>query len=256
MQKSSVATMRSTLADDLTQDAFLGGKVMAWQPRSGYRAGVDPVLLAAACPARDGDTVLELGCGAGVASLCLKARVDVAITGVEVQDTYAALARKNGLEVVTCDLSDLPADLRNRSFQHVILNPPYYAPGAHVSAEDVGRAKALGEETPLATWLRVAAKRLRPLGWMTLIQRMDRLPDVLAALPDHMGSISVLPIQPREGRAPGLFVMRARQDGRASFRLLAPFVMHARPRHESDTPDYTGPADAVLRDAASLSFDD
>ncbi|HBU54373.1 MAG TPA: methyltransferase, partial [Sulfitobacter sp.] len=33
--------------DALTRDAFLGGKLHLWQPRKGYRAGVDPVLLAA-----------------------------------------------------------------------------------------------------------------------------------------------------------------------------------------------------------------
>lgn len=54
--------------DALTQDAFLNGRVMALQPRDGYRAATDPVFLAASVPARTGQNVLELGCGAGVAS--------------------------------------------------------------------------------------------------------------------------------------------------------------------------------------------
>ena len=33
---------------DLTHDAFLGGRIRVWQPARGYRAGTDPVLLAAA----------------------------------------------------------------------------------------------------------------------------------------------------------------------------------------------------------------
>ena len=56
---------------ELTRDRFLDGRLLVAQPRSGYRAAMDPVLLAAACPARPGEAVLELGCGAGVASLCL-----------------------------------------------------------------------------------------------------------------------------------------------------------------------------------------
>ncbi|MEL7181393.1 MAG: methyltransferase, partial [Pseudomonadota bacterium] len=35
------------VSEDLTQDDFLGGKIKVWQPRRGYRAGVDPVVLAA-----------------------------------------------------------------------------------------------------------------------------------------------------------------------------------------------------------------
>ncbi|WP_348656358.1 methyltransferase, partial [uncultured Sulfitobacter sp.] len=72
--------------DALTRDAFLGGKLHLWQPRKGYRAGVDPVLLAATVPAQAGQRVLELGCGVGAVSLCLGARVPgLQLTGVEIQ---------------------------------------------------------------------------------------------------------------------------------------------------------------------------
>ena len=60
--------------DALSCDAFLGGRLRIWQPRAGYRAGIDPVMLAAAVPARPRQSVLELGCGAGTASLCLAAQ--------------------------------------------------------------------------------------------------------------------------------------------------------------------------------------
>ena len=49
----------------LTEDAFLGGRLRLLQPAQGYRAGVDPVLLAASVPAMLGQRVLELGCGVG-----------------------------------------------------------------------------------------------------------------------------------------------------------------------------------------------
>ena len=54
---------------ELSVDAFLGGRLEIAQPRAGYRAGIDPVLLAAAVPAKAGETVFDLGCGAGVAAL-------------------------------------------------------------------------------------------------------------------------------------------------------------------------------------------
>ena len=53
----------------------LDGRVRYAQPRRGFRSGIEPVLLAAAIPARQGSHVLEGGCGAGAALLCLAARV-------------------------------------------------------------------------------------------------------------------------------------------------------------------------------------
>ena len=67
----------------MSADDFLGGQLRLFQPRTGYRAGIDPVLLAASIPAKPGDAVLELGCGAGTALLCLGRRVQrLSLTGV------------------------------------------------------------------------------------------------------------------------------------------------------------------------------
>ncbi|QBY02185.1 methyltransferase domain-containing protein [Rhodophyticola sp. CCM32] len=242
--------------DDLTQDAFLGGRVRAWQPRKGYRAGTDPVFLAAACTARPGDTVLELGCGAGVASLCLAARVpDLAITGVERQAGYADLARRNGLNVAEADLITLPADLRQRSFDHVIANPPYYPAGGGTKAGDAGREAALREDTALTDWVEIAGRRLAPKGWLTVIQAAERLPDLMAALSAAgFGAISLLPLASRTGRAAGRVLIKARKSGRAPFTLMAPFIMHDGSDHQSDGEDYTAPARAILRDGAALDW--
>ncbi|MDT8344261.1 MAG: methyltransferase, partial [Thermohalobaculum sp.] len=80
----------------LTEDRLLGGRVRLLQPGAGYRAATDPVLLAAAVPARPGERVLELGIGAGAATLCLAARVAGLVhAGLEIQPDYLALAARN-----------------------------------------------------------------------------------------------------------------------------------------------------------------
>ena len=48
------------LASELSRDGFLGGKLQILQPKSGYRAGIDPVLLAASVPAQAGDQVAHV----------------------------------------------------------------------------------------------------------------------------------------------------------------------------------------------------
>ncbi|MFP5481560.1 MAG: tRNA1(Val) (adenine(37)-N6)-methyltransferase [Alphaproteobacteria bacterium] len=243
--------------DQLSDDKFLCGRLRLLQPVKGYRAATDPVLLAAACPARPGESVLDLGCGAGAAALCLGWRVpDLALAGLEVQPDYADLARRNAkrngiaLEVHEGDITRMPPALR-RDFDHVIANPPYYPPGGSPSPI-TGRARAMQVETPLSDWVSAATRRLRPGGWLTLICGADGLPEVLAALGTKLGSAAVLPLQPREGRAALRILLQARKGGRAPFRLLAPFVIHAGPEHDGDRESYTPEANAVLRDGAPL----
>jgi len=252
----------SAFADtDLTCNGFLGGRLRLWQPRDGYRAGVDPVLLAAAVPASRGQSVLELGCGAGAAVLCLASRVPgLRLTGVELQPAYADLARRNArengiaLSVHTADLALLPSDLRQLQFDHVIANPPYYRAGAHSGAADAGRRVALGEQTPLATWIETAARRLAPRGYLHVIQRADRLPDLMAACTDRLGSLEILPLAPRVGRAAELVIVRARKGGRAAFRLHAPLILHQGERHERDGESYAPAVTDVLRNGRALPW--
>jgi tRNA1(Val) A37 N6-methylase TrmN6 len=246
-------------ADALTEDKFLDGRLRISQPRRGYRAGVDAVILAAAVPAAAGDRVLELGCGAGAASLCLGVRVSgVDLTGVEVQLAYAELARGNAaragidFRVVEADLRDLPRALRCESFDHVITNPPYFRRHEGTVARDPGRGRSLSETIPLRIWIDVALRRLRAGGWLTLIHRIERLPEVLAALEGRAGATEVVPLASRAGRAPGLFVLRSAKARRTPFRLAPAVVMHERATHVGDREDYATELIDVLRNGAPL----
>ena len=246
------------MSADLTHDAFLCGRLHLWQPRRGYRAATDAVLLAAACPAEAGQRVLDLGCGVGAASLCLAVRVPGLVqAGLEVQDDYAELARRNAAEnglaltVVTGDLTEMPAVLRV-GFDHVIANPPWYARGGSPSPV-AGRDLALRAELPLGEWVAAASKRLEPGGWLTMILGADGLPEVLGALGPRLGSAVVLPIAAREGRPALRVILRARKGGKAAFRLLAPVITHHGAAHDGDRESYTPRANDILRNGAALS---
>lgn len=245
--------------EDLSLDRFIGGKLMISQPKVGYRAAMDPVLLAACCPVKAGESVLELGCGAGVASLCLGTRARASLTGLELQPAYADLARRNAAQnsidfkVVTGDLAQMPAELRAATFDHVLANPPYFPPDSGTKAADAGRELGQREATPLSLWVGQGLKRLYPGGWITLIQNADRLGDLLAALQaENAGSITILPIAPRVGRPAGRVIVQARKRGRAPLQLLAPFILHADASHNHDGANLTPAARAILRDGDVL----
>lgn len=244
-----------------TEDDFLGGRIRLRQPRTGYRAGVDPVLLAASVPARSGQSVLELGTGTGAALLCLMARVPgLEGVGLERDAQLAALAAENAASngiaahIVEADLQAMPEELRARSFDHVLANPPFFDRSGGSPAQEATREGGRGEETPLSAWTEAGIRRLKPGGVLGIIQRIERLPELLVCLDRRLGDITVLPFSARQGRQAKLFILQAKKGARGPFRLLPPFVLHSGPAHVADGDDYTPQATSILRDAAPLDL--
>ncbi len=114
-----------------SEDALLGGRVRLRQPKTGYRAAIDPVMVAAAVPAEDGSTVLDVGAGVGAAALCLAARVvGCRVSGIEIQRDLVRLAAGNvtlngfdgRVEIMIGDLSRPPPRLAAGTFDHLMAN--------------------------------------------------------------------------------------------------------------------------------------
>lgn len=250
---------------ELTDDAFLNGAVRLWQPAAGYRAATDPVFLAAACSAASGQSVLDVGAGAGAASMCLAARVkDLRLEGIELSEAYADLSRRNAQRngvgwLAHCgDIRDAPLFLRSASYDHVITNPPYFAADAAPVSPDPGRDAAHRETAPLDAWLDFCLRRLKPKGWLTIVHRAGRLDDVLAALAGRAGDIRVLPLWPRAGVAAKRVVVRARKGARTPLTLTPGLVLHTgdggAEAQDLGGARFTAAAAAVLRDGEALSF--
>ncbi|MDE2913611.1 MAG: methyltransferase [Paracoccaceae bacterium] len=249
-----------------TVDAFLGGRLTIRQPARGYRASTDAVFLAAAVPARSGDSVLDLGAGTGVVSLCLGWRVPgLDLHALELQPEYAALARENAerngisLSVVSGDVGAMPRSLTRRVFDHVITNPPYFLAGSTPPPGNAGKRTALAESVALEDWLAAGLRRLRPGGILTLIHRAERFGALVATLGGRAGgaragSLSLLPVCPRANRPAGRFLLACRKGSKSPDRLLPPLVVHLGDRHERDGDSHTPEARRVLRDGEALDL--
>ena len=248
------------MTSETTDDGFLNGRLQMLQPRQGYRAATDPVFLAAAVDAKSGESVLELGCGVGVALACLLARVNLMATGVEIQPAYAELAQQNmarndlDAQIFTADIADMPPTLRAQSFDHVMMNPPFFPIAKHSAPQNVAKSRAFIEgETSLNEWIIYGLKRLKPLGWLTIIHRAERLADILAGL-EKTGDVRILPLAPRIGQPAGRVIVQARKGAAGPLKLLSPLVLHTGVSHGQDGDDFSPAARAILRDGRSLAM--
>jgi tRNA1(Val) A37 N6-methylase TrmN6 len=247
--------------DALSEDAFLGGALRILQPKSGYRAGIDPVLLAASLHVTDTAQVLDAGAGVGVAGLALARRLAQAkVTLVEQDPFLVEIARsniaRNGMADrvqalaadITRPLSACP-DLHAMAerFDHVLANPPFMVHGRGTAAGDPIKAAANAMPAgDLERWMRFAAAMLRPGGTLALIHRADALPDVLAALDGRFGATAVLPVHPYADKPASRILVHAAKGSRAPLRLLPGLVLHTGDRN------FSADVEAVLRHGAAL----
>lgn len=242
------------LPGGLTEDDFLGGRIRLRQPATGYRAAIDPVLLAAAVAAAPGERVLEAGAGHGAAALCLASRVaECRVVGLELQADLVRLAndnaRLNGLaiavQVMVGDLANPPMRVAAGTFDHVMANPPFLEAARADASGDPGRAAANVEGgTTLADWIAFLLRMVRQKGTVTLIQRADRLDEILALLHGKAGEIVVFPLWPRRGAAARRVIVRARKGIRTPLAMSPGLVLH------DEDGGYTPETDAILRGAA------
>ena len=160
------------------------------QPAVGYRVAIDPILLAAACPAEPGETS-SISAAASERRRCAwrgawrTCSASVSICKPDLVDLANRNAQENGLPIacsfIAGDILDRALPIYARPADQVIVNPPYLKRGAATPSENPIKALANIEgDADLAAWVAAAAKAVRPGGTITFIHRADRLPELLA----------------------------------------------------------------------------
>lgn len=214
--------------DGLTEDYFLGGRILVRQRRDGYRAAIDPILLAAAVT--NGERLMEAGCGAGTALLAAATRLPEArFLGVERDVDAAALAaenvRANGLEA-RIEIRDGDAlTLDAETFDGVFFNPPFLMEGEGRPPAEARSASRVADQ-PLDRWIAALSNKLAGGGALTFIHRADRLGEALAGLDGRLGGVRVLPIHPKADAPANRIIVRAVKGSRARPGIEPGLVLH------------------------------
>jgi tRNA1(Val) A37 N6-methylase TrmN6 len=223
----------------VTEDAFLGGRLRLRQPKSGHRAGHDAMLLAAATPARPGQRVVDFGAGVGAAGLAVASRVGgIELVLVEIDAGLADLARGNAAanaiaaEVIVLDVMSAAdafaaSGLTPDSVDVVLMNPPFNDPARHRASPDQARSIAhVATAATLEGWVHASRRILKSGGVLSLIWRADGLGEVLTALERGFGSLAILPVHGNAATPAIRVLVRAIKGGKVPTRIHTALLLN------------------------------
>ncbi|AGK59247.1 methyltransferase small [Hyphomicrobium denitrificans 1NES1] len=246
-----------------TDDLFLGGALAIRQPKNGYRAGTDAVLLAAlmAPETLAAGPVLDVGAGVGVIGLCVAQRCPSARAVLLERDPcLAALARDNvhrnavsdRVSVVETDIARATAALegariKSESFPVVLANPPYHDERRSTVAESPLKAVSHQmSEDRLEIWARFMCRMAAPGGRAAMIHKAEALSRILETFEGRFGSIGVLPIYAYAGEPAIRVIVDGIKGSRAPLYMRPGLVLH--------TPEqrFVPEIEAIFRHGAPL----
>ncbi len=235
---------------------MLRGRLRLWQPRSGYRFSLDPLLLADFVLARAGEgelRALDLGAGVGILALVLASqRAAWQVEAIELQDRLARIAQKNidenGLRIALHHADVRARTLPGGVYDLVVTNPPYFRLSDGPASPDPELAIARHErELELAAWVGESKRLLKPGALLCCVFPVTRLEELLATLgAAGLQSTTLRFVHSLADRPAELVLVAAKKrDGRGApaLQVLPPLVIYDEPG------TYTREANRILEES-------
>jgi tRNA1(Val) A37 N6-methylase TrmN6 len=215
---------------EITEDYILNGKIKLFQPKNGYRVAVDPIILASSITLKQHQKVLDVGCGTGAISLILKLKEKTAaITAVDMDDEMCQICRRNALansldlEVIIAEVGSSSDPLKDRFFDIVVTNPPFFT--IQSSRRSNAKRFANFETLDLEGWISYCLKKLKNNGIFSIIHCATRTGDVIKTL-NGVGAIEIVPLFPKEGKEAKRVMIKCQRNRKSGTKILPGLSMH------------------------------
>lgn len=200
-----------------------------------FKLGQDSMLLSAFASPPPRGRVLDLGCGNGALGVLLCARhAGIDVTGLELQPEVAALARDNvahnalgdRMRVVTGDWTQCARQFSPGSFDYIVCNPPYFAPGSGYAARGAHRGAARQDTGGAAEVMRAAAYLVKYGGRAAFVYRPERMCELIQAMRACDLEPKRLRFVHQNARAvPSAALLEARRGGAPGLQVLPPLLV-------------------------------
>ncbi|MGY0694508.1 tRNA1(Val) (adenine(37)-N6)-methyltransferase [Virgibacillus sp. FSP13] len=227
------------LHDDERLDYLLADETMQIiQSPSAFSFSLDAVLLAhfAYVPVKRG-SILDLCTGNGVIPLLLSRRTHAQITGVEIQQRLADMAKRNVLlnkleEQITMvhgDLKEMQPVLGQSNVDVVTCNPPYFRTPKKTEHNKNDYLTIARHEVfcTLEDVVRACKLHVRPGGKVAMVHRPGRLVDIIVLFRKYkLEPKRMQLVYPKMGKEANILLIEGIRDGKADLTILPPLYIY------------------------------
>lgn len=222
--------------DESIDDLQLNGLRLI-QKKSGFRFGVDAVLLSDFANVKKKHRVLDLCTGTGIVPFLIHGKYSPKeVWGVEIQEEMVEMANRSSQLNNTVDIVKFKcADLKDKGlvnelgrFDIVTVNPPYKLNNAGILNPNDKLAIARHEILcNLEDVIVSARKLLADNGRMFIVHRPERLADIFGLMRKYnIEPKRVKMIHPSAKKAPNIVLVEGQRDGGAFLKWEEPLYVY------------------------------
>lgn len=237
------------LPPSISTDLFLNGKLKVYQSKEWFKSGSDAVFLSA-FPHISTGSVLEVGCGTGVVSLCLARQFpNIKIEGIDIQKELVMLAQENAkknnlasqCKFTLGDISSPPYE--KQTFDHVVTNPPYFNSSSPSSNRNIVLAK--NHVIPSKNWIHLCTNLVKPRGFIYCIYPTAQIEVIIQSL-NGFGGVTLFPLWPKENTPSKRVLIKAQKS------VTKPSAIHKGMVVHNEDGTYTKDAESILREGKRI----
>ncbi len=222
--------------DETLEDLQTGGLFLI-QKKSGFRFGIDAILLADFSKDIPSCKTLDLCTGNGIIPVLLSAKTDTdRIFGLEIQksafDTAVRSVEYNNLEnrlfMTLGDVKNAAEIYGKRQFDLITCNPPYMPNGRGIKNPDSEKVIARHEVLcTLEDIIAVSAQLLRHRGHLALVHKPSRLADIIYLMrKNDIEPKRIRFIHKSQGAEPSLLLVDGSFKGGKELRIMPPLYLY------------------------------
>lgn len=226
------------LQDDERLDYLLAEDLRIIQSSSVFSFSLDAVLLSrfASVPISKGK-IIDLCTGNGAIPLFLSARTKASITGIELQERLADMARRSvvyndlgeQLTIMQDNVIGIAKKMGYEMYDTVTCNPPYF-PAMDASTKNKSEHYTIARhevELTLDQAVQSASELLKQGGKAAFVHRPGRLMDILTSMrQNRLEPKRIRFVYPKEGKEANTLLIEAIKDGKPDLKILPPLYVY------------------------------